>query len=127
MRYGVAGVIALALTLPPAARADDAPPPGDPAAGKVAFGKCAVCHSPDAGVNRTGPSLHGIVGRHSASVSGFNYSPAMRATNWDWTPARLDAYLLDPRGVVQGTRMIFRGLSAETERANLIAYLRTLK
>src|ERR1700720_3141667 len=37
---------------------------GDPEAGKVVFKKCAICHSPDAGVNKVGPSLHGIVGRH---------------------------------------------------------------
>src|ERR1700733_1325807 len=32
---------------------------GDATAGAAIFKKCAVCHSPDAGVNKVGPSLHG--------------------------------------------------------------------
>jgi cytochrome c len=48
---------------------------GSAEAGKEVFKKCAVCHSPDAGVNKLGPSLHGIVGRHAASVWNFNIPP----------------------------------------------------
>ncbi len=105
-----------------AARADD----GDPAAGKVVFGKCAICHSADTGVNKIGPSLHGVVDRHSASIPTFNYSPAMKAADWDWSADKLNTYLVDPRAVVPGTRMIFPGLKSDTDRANLIAYLKTL-
>ena len=47
-------------------------------AGKKAFNKCAVCHSPEAGVTRIGPSLFGVIGRKSASLPGYNYSSAMR-------------------------------------------------
>ena len=99
---------------------------GDAAAGKIVFNKCAICHSPEAGVNKVGPSLHGIVGRHSASLATYNYSPAMKATNWDWTEEKLNTYLVNPRAVVVGTKMIFPGLPSETDRANVIAYLKTL-
>ena len=108
---------------------------GDPAAGKTAFNKCAACHSVQAGQNKVGPSLHGIVGRKAASIEGFSYSPAMKAHDVVWNEAELDKYLADPRGVVQGTKMIFPGLKNETERKNVIArapengnetYVRTL-
>jgi cytochrome c len=100
---------------------------GDAAAGKVLFMKCAICHSPDAGVNKIGPSLHGIVGRHSASIPNFTYSPAMQSVNKVWDEAQLDTYLTNPSSVVPGTKMIFPGFKSETDRQNIIAYLATLK
>ena len=105
-----------------AAKADS-----DPALGKVQFNKCAACHSIKAGENKIGPSLHGIVGRPAHSVEGFSYSDAMKAYNVTWTEEELNKYLENPRGVVAGTKMIFVGLKKEDERANLIAYLNTLK
>jgi cytochrome c len=105
-----------------AARAD-----GDPALGKVQFNKCAACHSGKAGENKIGPSLYGVVGRPSHSIEGFSYSDAMKAYNVTWTNEELNKYLENPRGVVAGTKMIFVGLKKEDERANLIAYLDTLK
>lgn len=105
-----------------AARAD-----GDPALGKVQFNKCAACHSIKPGENKIGPSLHGVVGRPSHNIEGFSYSDAMKAYNVTWTDEELNKYLENPRGVVTGTKMIFVGLKKEDERANLIAYLDTLK
>ena len=99
----------------------------DPAAGRQAFGKCLACHSPDAGVNKIGPSLHGIIGRHSATISNFNYSPAMKGADVTWDEATMSRYLTDPRGMIPNTRMIFPGIKNEQERENLIAYLATLK
>ncbi len=100
---------------------------GDPALGKTQFNKCAACHSIKPGENKIGPSLHGVVGRPSHSIEGFNYSEAMKAYNVTWTDEELNKYLENPRGVVAGTKMIFVGLKKEDERANLIAYLDTLK
>ncbi len=100
---------------------------GDPEAGKEIFKKCTLCHSPDAGVNKVGPSLHGVVGRHSASIADFNYSDAMKAADKTWDPATLDVYLTEPKAMVPGTKMIFAGLKDATDRANVIAYLSTLK
>ena len=100
---------------------------GDPAAGKVQFNKCGICHSAKEGENKIGPSLYGIVGRPSHSIGNFNYSDAMKNYNVTWDDAALDHYLVDPRAVVPGTRMIFVGLEKDDDRANLIAYLNTLK
>ncbi len=100
---------------------------GDAAAGKSVFNKCAVCHSPAPGKNSLGPTLFGVVGRHSASVPGYSYSEAMKAANKTWDEATLDAYLTDPKAMVPGTKMTFAGLPKAEDRANVIAYLATLK
>lgn len=121
MRYAVT-VLAFVSVLSPAAHAD-----GDPAAGKVAFAKCGVCHSIKPGENKIGPSLFGIVGRPSHSVANFNYSDPMKAYTVTWDEPTLDHYLIDPRKTVPGTKMIFPGVKSETERSNIIAYLATLK
>ena len=123
MRYlmGLTTMAAVAL-IAGTAQAD-----GDPALGKTAFNKCAACHSVKPGENKIGPSLHGVVGRPSHSIEGFSYSDAMKAYNVTWDPATLDHYFADPRGVVSGTKMIFVGLKKDDERANVIAYLETLK
>lgn len=116
------GLVVLASVYTVAARAD-----GDPAAGKQVFNKCAVCHSPEAGVNKIGPSLHGVVGRQAGTLPNYSYSPAMKAFGKTWDDAELDTYLQNPRGVVKGTKMIFPGLPKEEDRKNVIAYLNTLK
>jgi len=122
MRYLAGFAIMAALGLVGTARAE-----GDAALGKVAFGKCAACHSVKEGENKIGPSLHGIVGRPSHSIEGFGYSEPMKAYSVTWDVATLDHYLVDPRGTVPGTKMIFVGLKKDDERANVIAYLETLK
>lgn len=102
------------------ASADD----GDPALGQKIFAKCQVCHSLEAGTNKLGPSLHGLIGRHSASIANFNYSPAMKNANVTWDPPTLDTYLTSPKTMVPGTKMLFPGLPKAEDRANLIAYLK---
>jgi len=100
----------------------------DPAAGKSAFNSyCSICHSPQAGRNMVGPSLFGLVGRKTGSVSGFHYSPANQGANLTWDEATLDKYLQSPRTVIPGTTMTYGGLKDEAKRADLIAYLATLK
>jgi cytochrome c len=97
------------------------------AAGKSVFNKCAICHSPKPGEDSVGPTLFGIVGRQSATVPGYSYSEAMKAANKTWDEATLAAYLKDPKAAVPGTKMAFPGLPKDEDRANLIAYLATLK
>ncbi len=123
MKAAIVVVAALAVVgLSSAARAD-----GDAAAGKTVFNKCAICHTTDPAKKGLGPTLFGVVGRHSASVEGFSYSEAMKAANKTWDAATLEVYLTDPKASVPGTKMIFAGLPKAEDRANVIAYLSTLK
>jgi len=97
---------------------------GDATAGKALFQqKCAICHSVDAGVNKIGPSLHGVVGRKAGSLEGYNYSDAMKNANRTWDAVTLDDYLTNPREKIPGIKMIFKGFDDPTDRANVIAYL----
>jgi len=102
-------------------------PAADIEAGKVAFKKCALCHTAEPGKNKIGPSLFGVVGRKSGNVDNFSYSEAMKNFDHTWDAETLDTYLADPRAVVPGTKMIFPGIKDKTERDDVIAYLETLK
>lgn len=96
---------------------------GTAAAGKIVFAQCRTCHVTDAGVNKTGPSLNGIIGRKSGSVAGFNYSPANAGSGVTWSKEKLFQYLEKPQRVIPQTKMIFPGIPDAQKRADLIAYL----
>lgn len=98
----------------------------DPAAGEKVFKKCAACHKVD-GSNGTGPHLNGVVGRARGSVEGFAYSEGMASVHEPWTPELIEVFLLNPKADVKGTKMGFAGLPKIEDRANVIAYLATLK
>lgn len=99
----------------------------DAAAGKKAFAQCAACHAVVAGQNRVGPSLAGVVGRKIASAPKFTYSAALKAKTGVWNDANLDAWLAKPSAWAPGTRMAFAGWADKKKRADVIAYLKTLK
>ena len=94
---------------------------------KVFRNNCSICHSAQPGRNLVGPSLFGVVGRHSGQVPGFHYSEANRQSGLTWDPGTLDRYLNGPRQVVPGTLMTFPGLRDPRQRADVIAYLTTLR
>jgi cytochrome c len=105
------------------ARADGSAADG----GKLFKQKCGICHTIQAGQNRVGPSMAGIVGRKAGYIDSYSYSDAMRSSGLTWDAATLDAYLANPRGKVPGTKMTFPGLSSAKDRTDLIAYLSMLK
>ena len=113
--------------MPPKARAPL--PPGDAARGEKLFkGRAAQCHtSNQGGANGVGPNLWGLVGRHSGTVEGFAYSKANAESGVVWTPEVLDVYLENPKKFMPGTKMSFAGIKKPQERADVIAYLETLK
>src|ERR1019366_10501924 len=101
---------------------------GDPAAGKSVFqSTCSICHSVQPGQNKIGATLSGVVGRKTGSVAGYTYSPQNQAANLTWDAATLDKYLEAPRAMIPGTKMTCGGLKDAQKRADLIAYLATLK
>jgi glucose/arabinose dehydrogenase len=103
---------------------------GDPDHGRPVFQQsCAVCHSAGiAGqpVTGQGPLLAGVVGRQAASLSNFGYSKALHASGLTWDTATLDRFLEAPSALVPGTAMVV-SLPSATDRADLIAFLGTLK
>jgi cytochrome c len=124
MQFPLIGTVALAMTTLVATAGWAA---GDVSRGKEIFRRtCINCHSTEIGVNKIGPSLHGVVGREVAIVPDFIYSDALKATRKTWTEAELDAYLADPRGAMHGVKMFFKGLPDADQRADVIAYLKTL-
>lgn len=119
--------LTVALTVAAPARADLI---GNAEAGERVYARdCAHCHQIGEGaVHRIGPHLNRIFDRRAASHDGFNYSrPLIRmgADGMVWRLDTLDAYLENPRALVSGTRMSYRGLRDDGQRADLLAYLRS--
>jgi cytochrome c len=105
---------------------------GDAAKGETVAKVCMACHSLKDKSNRVGPYLVGIVDRPIATAEGYSYSDAMKKYAADnaggkWDTARLMKYLTDPKAEVPGTKMAFAGVKDDTKRADLVAYLATLK
>ena len=96
--------------------------------GQKVFNKCKSCHTVDnGGKNGIGPNLWGIVGRQVAGHEGFGYSDALKAmSDKSWTYSMLNGFLHKPRDYAKGTKMTFAGLSKVSDRADVVAYLRTL-
>jgi len=101
-------------------------PTADVTAGKTVAIKCEQCHDiSKGGPNKIGPELWNVIGRPRASEPGYSYSSAMNEDHAPWTYASLFKYLKSPQAVVPGTKMSFAGLHSESDRVNLLAYLRT--
>jgi cytochrome c len=121
-RLGVGATVLVLVLNAPGANAADVK------AGQGIFSRCAACHTVQkGGANGLGPNLFGVVGRKAGSRPDFSYSGAMKGAGFSWTPQKLDAYIAHPAEVVPGNRMAFAGIADAKQRADLIAYLVTLK
>ena len=85
--------------------------------------KLTVCTTQ--GVNKTGPSLAGLMGRKTGSVPGFAYTAANKNKGVVWNEDTLFIYLKNPKKYIPGTKMNFAGFKKAQDRADVIAYLAT--
>lgn len=99
----------------------------DVAAGETQSKKCTACHTfTQGGPNRVGPNLWDIVGAKHAHAEGFAYSDAIKNKPGNWDYEALNQFLANPKAYAPGTKMAFAGLPKASDRAALIAYLRSL-
>ena len=103
---------------------------GDAANGKALFegNGCVACHSVTPGdSSKVGPSLFGVVGRKAGTApSLLGATEKLKAYGVVWTAETLNEFLADPSAKVPGTPMAGI-LTDPQQRADVIAYLRTLK
>ena len=106
-----------------------APGDGDATSGAKLFkAKCATCHTcNEGGPNKQGPNLFGVMGRQSGQVDGFKYTAANKGSGIMWAEQTMFDYLANPKKYIKGTNMAFPGFKAEKDRADVIAYLNTMK
>src|SRR5579871_4153828 len=128
MKNVICPLFVLAIVLPGAHAATT----GDVAKGQAYFQQsCALCHSVASGpngqpINEQGPSLVGVMNRKAASVPGFAYTQALQNSGLTWDAPTLDKFLAGPGNLVPGTTMPI-AVGNDQDRANLIAYLATVK
>ena len=118
---------ALALAAGMALASGSALASGDAAKGKKVFNKCKACHSIKVGKHKVGPSLAGVVGRKAGTAAGFKRYKGLKGSDITWDEASLDKWLTNPKKFLgKKTSMGFK-LKKADQRADVIAYLKTLK
>ena len=123
--YGLTAVALMALSTPALAE-------GDATKGKAAFAKCGICHQVGPGAKTlVGPELNGTIGRKAASVADYPYSPGMKKLGdegFTWTEEHMDKWIADPKAMIADSPMAlaFQGIPDASERADIIAYLKTV-
>ena len=95
--------------------------------GAAAAKVCQTCHTFDKdGPNRVGPNLYGIVGDKKGEGRNFNFSAAIKAKGGSWSIEDLNQFIANPKGYIPGTAMGFAGISRDSQRADVLAYLNSL-
>ncbi|HTK84264.1 MAG TPA: cytochrome c family protein [Patescibacteria group bacterium] len=96
--------------------------------GKAIAKVCGACHNFDkGGPNGVGPNLWDVLNRGKAAKADYSYSDDMAKRKGEkWTYDDVNHFIWKPRSFVPGTKMTFPGLPKTQDRADVIAFLRTL-
>jgi cytochrome c len=96
----------------------------DVEAGKAAFNKCKACHEVGEGAkNKVGPDLNGLEGRKAGTEAAYAYSDAMKNSGITWDQKEFEEYIRNPKAKVPGVKMVFAGITKQSELDNLWAYI----
>lgn len=120
-------IVALALAAGIALASGSALAAGDAAKGAKVFKKCKACHSIKAGKNKVGPSLAGVVGRKAGTAPGFKRYKGLKGSDITWDEASLDKWLANPKKFLGKKTSMALKLKNAGQRADVIAYLKSLK
>lgn len=88
---------------------------------------CGQCHQLNPGLNKKGPQLMNIYGAKAAELEDYNYSEGLAASGWVWDAETLDPYIADAEKAMPDTKMLSDPMPDAKERADVIAYLSTLR
>lgn len=91
---------------------------------KLFTSECSECHTMKEGKNKKGPSIYGVLGRKAATISDYDYSSPIKASNIYWTEDKLNEYLANPGKMVPGGKMKYEGLRDAAKREDIIKYLK---
>ncbi len=95
---------------------------------RVAKNHCTVCHTFNKGGKVVyGPNLFDIAGKPAGAVENYNYSTAMKTSGLTWTDKNLVGFLANPEQFIKGTKARFPGLKSAKQKADILAYIKTLK
>lgn len=102
---------------------------GDVDAGKIVAARhCVVCHTFEKGGKVVfGPNLFDMVGKPAGAIKGYNYSDALKNSGLTWTDANLAGFVANPEQFLKGTKARFPGLKTTQQKADILAYMKTLK
>lgn len=88
---------------------------------------CGQCHQLNAGLNKKGPQLMNIYGAPAAELEDYTYSDGLKTSGWVWDAQTLDPYIADAEKAMLDSKMLSNPMPDAQERADVIAYLSTLR
>eukprot|EP01083_Nonionella_stella_P205852 749240_1 len=91
---------------------------------KIFTTNCGQCHNVKKGGSiGQGHNLFNIVGRVAGTVAEFQYSSANQNSGLTWYKKTLNKYMINPKKMMTGTKMVFAGLKKKRDRRESLALL----